>query len=377
MTKNRKIYYFEIALYLFILLIALVIPLFIRFENGREWSFIFREWRRLIPFFLIFLINNFFLAPRLLFKSKFLLYITSCVILLILMAFSYNLFFSPKFPNHRPGPDKEIVLKKEPPVRNGIENNLLPQQEDFERPQRMNRPLPSRTFLNFSILIIGILIIGFNSGIKFFVRWMNEQDECNEKERQYLSTELAFLKQQVSPHFFMNTLNNIHALVDVDAEEVKNAIIKLSRLMRYLLYENDADKVSLEKEIDFLESYVELMRLRYDESMLSIIINYPENIRDIKVPALLFLPLIENAFKHGVRNNDKSFIDISFDLVDHILTLNIRNSKFEALKNGMNEDSGIGMENITKRLELIYGTNYKMIINTNNEIYDVLLSIPV
>jgi LytS/YehU family sensor histidine kinase len=232
-------------------------------------------------------------------------------------------------------------------------------------------------FCFISVLSIGLLIIGFNSGIKVFIRWTMEKEERNEKEKHYLSTELAYLKQQVSPHFFMNTLNNIHALIDIDSERAKDAIVKLSHMMRYLLYETETDKVTLSKEIEFIDSYIELMRLRYDEGNLSINIKYTENTKPVYVPSLLFLPLIENAFKHGVATKIKSFVNINFDVENDRLIFKIENSNFPKASSEFNEASGIGLENIRKRLALIYGEDYIFQIHSDDEIFNVSLSIPI
>lgn len=379
MTKSSRIHYFEIILYASISIILLVIPLFMRFEDGMEWSFIFREWKQLLPFFVIFLINNFILAPKLLLKSKFAAYIVSCILLLLLLTFLNNTFLQPKFSQRNKQSRPETEFRENPRQEiHDVERERPPHHEFTEKHSPKDRPMPPhKMFFKFSVFIIGLLVIGFNSGIKILVRWMSDQDERNEKERQYLSTELAFLKQQVSPHFFMNTLNNIHALVDIDSEEAKDAIIKLSRLMRYLLYETEAEQVPLSKEIEFLESYVELMRLRYDEANLSINISYSDDIQSVKVPSLLFLPLLENAFKHGVQNNKDSFIDIHFKINDDTLILTIKNSKFAKKQTDFDEASGIGLENIRKRLNLIYKTNYILLINSEENTYEVSLAIPI
>lgn len=387
-TKVKKIKYFEITLYLFIALVAISIPLLMRFENGREWRFIFNEWLELIPFLFIFLINNFLFAPKLLFKSKYTAYIVSCILLLIIVGSLNNIFLKPNFPRFNSLPKREQLLdhyqengKHESPSDiEDLDRKFQARHRrthDGKMPPK-NRPVPPhKMYFNFGIFIVGLLIIGFNSGIKFFVRWMKEQEERDEKERHYLSTELAFLKQQISPHFFMNTLNNIHALVDIDSEHAKNAIIKLSKLMRYLLYETNTDRVPLNKEIDFWESYVELMRLRFDETKLSISIEYPDNVAEIYVPSLLFLPLVENVFKHGVKTGEKSFVNIKFKISDNSLILSIKNSNHSKSKKTFDEASGIGLENIRKRLELIYKTNYILLLEPSEDVYEVLLAIPI
>lgn len=371
MIKKNRFRYFEIGIYLLIAIIAIIFPLFIQFENGREWRFILREWIKLVPFLLIFLVNNFFLAPRLLFKAKYPSYILSCIGLLLIVAALNNVFIKPHFPPHFYNQKKEIAFNKE-----GAKQEFFELRKGLERFPHENRPKPpKKIFFSFNVLFIGFLIIGFNSGIKIFVRWMEDEEDRNEKERHYLSTELAFLKHQVSPHFFMNTLNNIHALVDIDSEQAKDSILKLSKLMRYLLYESDVENVPLDKEIEFLESYIELMRLRYDETNLTIAIDYTESDKQIKVPSLLFLPLIENAFKHGVRINAKSFVSIQFVTKNNYLTLIVRNKNLPKTQAEFDEASGIGLENIRKRLELIYKDDYSLDIKVDDEVFEVILTI--
>ncbi|MCD7972121.1 MAG: histidine kinase [Candidatus Azobacteroides sp.] len=389
MIKSRKIRYFEIALYIFIGLIAVGVPLFMHIGDEEEWKFIFREWTRLLPLLLIFLVNNFLLAPYLLLRSKYIPYIVLSLVLLIVVAsfgnsFRYSLFKPEKFE-----PKQEMINEHKKPAflpennrDRSIQGSKEKKMEPSHKPE-INRPFhkgpfpPSPSFFNYGTFLIGFLIVGFNSGVKIFIQWMDEKEVREEKERQYLSTELAFLKHQVSPHFFMNTLNNIHALIDINSERAKDAVIKLSRLMRYLLHESNTEKVPLKKELDFLESYVELMRLRYNETNLSIRISYPEKEKEVKVPALLFLPLIENAFKHGVLPNKKSFVDIDFSIADESLVLKVKNSNFPAVYPEINETSGIGLENIRKRLDLMYKNNYTFTITSTEQLYEVTISIPL
>ena len=395
MNKNKRIYYFEISLYIFVSLVVLLIPMFMHLGEGIGWNFVFRDWIRLCPFFVIFLINNFLLAPKLLFKSKFGVYILSCIIVLLLVSFLNNSFLGPKFhlnrnnlqikeKLHMPQAGESHNVQKCPEHLGRSPESMKSYEpgENDQQPHKLPymtgpKPIYNR-FFDFGVFIIGFLIMGFNSGVKSFASWSNKQEEYNEKERQYLSSELAFLKQQVSPHFFMNTLNNIHALIDIDSEKAKDTIIKLSKLMRYLLYESEAEKVKLSKEVEFLESYIELMRLRYDELNLSVEIVYPDNINEIYVPSLLFLPLVENAFKHGVQSNKRSFVNIGFTTVGDKLILNVKNSNFgKTTLMFNNEVSGIGLENIKKRLTLIYRDNYSITIKSDEGMFEVLLIIPI
>ena len=185
------------------------------------------------------------------------------------------------------------------------------------------------------------------------------------------------LKSQINPHYLFNVLNTIHALVDINSEEAKDAIIKLSYLMRYLLYECEAENVLLKREINFIEGYIELMRLRYDEDDMTIETDYPSDIDTVRVPPFCFLPFLENAFKHGVHPIERSFMKISFS-VENDLTFSIINSHWDdAPTLPQNNASGIGLENVRKRLDLIYHDNYALDIQHIGNEYTVTLKIPV
>ena len=157
------------------------------------------------------------------------------------------------------------------------------------------------------IILSAILLVGFNLTIRFFLKSLHDEEMLKELEHQHLESELQYLKYQLNPHFFMNTLNNIHALVDIDSEKAKRTIIELSKLMRYVLYEANKSQISLEREIQFLENYIALMKLRYTER-LTIYTDFPIIVPRVQIPPLLFISLLENAFKHGVSYREDSFM---------------------------------------------------------------------
>ena len=126
-----------------------------------------------------------------------------------------------------------------------------------------------------------------------------------------LNTELAFLKNQINPHFFFNTLNNIYSLVQINVGDGQKAILQLSKLMRYLLYDTDKGEQPLSREIEFMTTYIDLMKLRLSEKV-SVTVVFPENFDNVLIPPLLFLPFIENAFKHGISYRKSSFIHIIY-----------------------------------------------------------------
>ncbi len=379
MDKIRRVHLFEGFLYVIVLVAALGIPFLSGGFASKGWRVVMFDWVRILPFLLVFLVNNYILVPKLLFREKYLYYFLGCFVLVIAVVYLSDVLFDltrsirPPFENMHDGPpfDDLPMLDDKPPLD--------------DMPPRGNRPphndgfLPGKHihhFFNFGLAIVSFLLIGFNTGIKSFVRWSEERVRQAEKDRQHVYTELAFLKHQVSPHFFMNTLNNIHALVDINTEQAKDAIIKLSRMMRYLLYEADVQKVSLKKEIEFIESYIELMRLRYDERSLTIETEYPTNTETIAVPSFLFLSFIENAFKHGIDLHARSSIQIEFVVDNDWLTLTVSNSKSSVFAD-MDEASGIGLENVRKRLNLIFKDNYTLSIRSTYDKYEIILKIPV
>ncbi len=372
MDRFKKIRVFEISLYAIVLLASLSVPFFMGTYGREGWLGILIDWVRLLPFVCVFLLNNFLLVPRLVYKEKYWQYIVLCMVFVVSFSFISDYLF-----------EKSRMI---PPPFEKIEEHHIPRSDEMRmppsghnhafRPKHKGGPPPHNHF-NLGIAIISFLIIGFNTGTKSFVRWNEERIRQSEKEKQHLFTELAFLKHQISPHFFMNTLNNIHALIDIDTERAKDAIIKLSRLMRYLLYESDEESVSLKKEVEFMESYIELMRLRYHEQDLEIQMVSPENRENIRVPAFLFLSLIENAFKHGVKPGTQSYIKIvfSFKEEEKLLCLSIENGK-HPVHEGTHEASGIGHENLRKRLDLLYKDRYRLEISDEEKSFRVYLEIP-
>ncbi len=368
MEKIRRIQLFEILLYALILVTVLSIPFFAGSFQRRGMEGVFFEWSRVIPFLLVFLVNNYWLAPRFLFREKYMHYMLYCIVLVTVMVilsdYLFDLFrMAPPFEN-LPGEESFIPGKGEIGPGN---------PPDF---RSHGPPDHFRFRFNFGHAIVSFLLIGFNTGMKIFVKYTEDQIRQSEKERQHLFTELAFLRYQISPHFFMNTLNNIHALVDIDRERAKDAIVRLSKMMRYLLYESEPEKVSLKKEIEFIGSYIELMRLRYDETNLEIVFEYPRQTDEVFVPAFLFLSFIENAFKHGIHPTDRSFIRLAFVVNEKgHLQFSMKNS-IGNRQESVREASGIGIENIKKRLDILYKDNYELKIQENPDEFEVLLLIP-
>jgi LytS/YehU family sensor histidine kinase len=222
--------------------------------------------------------------------------------------------------------------------------------------------------------MISVLVVGFNATIKLSIKGQAEEQKNKELEKEKLQTELAFLRNQVSPHFLMNTLNNIHALVDLNPEDAKESIVKLSRLMRYLLYDSENGKTKLVKEIEFIKSYVDLMKLRL-VSNVDIQLSFPDEIPDVEIPPLLFISLVENAFKHGISYQAESYILIFLQIHEKHLFFRIKNSLHKKTK--PREEGGIGLANLKKRMELIYGTDFSLSVTETENSFETNIKIPL
>ena len=174
----------------------------------------------------------------------------------------------------------------------------------------------------------------------------------------------------------MNTLNNIHALIDINADQAKDAIVRLSTLMRYLLYDSSQGTIALKKEIEFINSFVSLMQLRYSDQV-DIQVKMPEHIPDIHIPPMLFVSFLENAFKHGISYQSKSYIHFELKILPNNLLCSIKNSKHNIRASQDDEYMGIGLQNIKKSLQLLFNDSYTLNIADNQNSFDVDLTIPL
>ena len=205
-----------------------------------------------------------------------------------------------------------------------------------------------------SLLIISLLVNLMAIGIALSIRYVMRQSEKKQKK---VESELAWLKNQINPHFLFNTLNNISSLAQIDGDETQEAIMQLSDLLRYAMYETNKPKVPLEGEVEFMCNYTELMKLRCNE-MTEIRSEFIVHNSKIEIAPLLFISLIENAFKHGMNSNAPATIDISMVQTDSTLVFtcdNTNNPKPSKDRSG----SGIGLENTRRRLNLIYPNHYQ------------------
>ena len=348
LKKRENLVYLIIWTVLFLLPLTRWLQENITASSKEIWNDIIRMWQSFVPLLILFLIHNLLILPFLTKKGQPRKYHIFSVLLLLVFsagAITYHQKHKPARMEMRP--PSEADLSGKPPVK----------------------PLPPEV----TAILEGLLVIGTNIAISLNFKSIRTEQDLKDLERDNLEVQLKYLKYQINPHFFMNTLNNIHALVDIDPEEAKGCIVKLSGLMRYLLYEGDKPTIPLKKEIDSLNQYISLMKLRFSDSV-DVTFSVPEVIPDMEVPALLFISFVENAFKHGVSYQHRSFIDISLEPQGDRLLFNCRNSCPE--ERIVDKDSGIGISNSQRRLALIYGDDYKMEIVNQDNVYSVSVDLP-
>lgn len=370
MNKSYKIEVIEALLYGVIWMGVFSIPFFSQWGfSSLDWEKLFSEWLRISGFFVVFLLNILVLIPRFLIAQKYKIYLISAVALIAGITGIGLLLNELLFPQPLTMPPMNLG--------SGIPMELgsgMPAPIGFKPARRIGND--SLSLLVFANVIISILVVGSSTTFKVIGQWLIAEDRRRDMEKEQLRNELVFLRHQVSPHFFMNTLNNIHSLVDINSEDAKDAIIRLSTMMRYLLYETSQGFTTLRKEVGFIESYISLMQLRYSENV-RVTVELPKRIPEVMVPPMLFISLIENAFKHGVSYQHESYVSFRLEISGQTVDCTIKNSRHSQNSETGNRYSGIGLTNIRKSLELLYGKNYAFDITETEHEYCVHLSIPI
>ncbi|MDU0372709.1 sensor histidine kinase [Hymenobacter endophyticus] len=201
--------------------------------------------------------------------------------------------------------------------------------------------------------LIGVLAWIISTGLRITEEWFDTERARQDLANKQLTAELAFLKSQVSPHFLFNTLNNIYSLAHLKSDDTPEAILKLSQLMRYMLYESEAARVPLLREVEYLRNYIDLQRLRLDTEQVHIQFEVDGQLDGALIEPMLLIPFVENAFKHGVSGRHFSRIAVDILVREGQLLFRVQNSRF-APTGAHDPNSGIGLPNVRQRLHLLY-----------------------
>jgi two-component system, LytTR family, sensor kinase len=234
------------------------------------------------------------------------------------------------------------------------------------RPNEAYVPKPRNFTYDLFILLLFFFALGISTSEVSVQKWQADAALRRQMEKERVNSELSYLKAQINPHFFFNTLNNIYALTTIDVDRAQKGLLKLSRMMRYVLYETGKDKTLLSKELEFIKDYIELMRLRLSEKVL-IELDLPERLSELPIAPMLLLPFVENCFKHGVSTNHPSYIKIRLFLQCKVLYLQTRNRILPSKTRSAEDlDKGIGLMNTKRRLSLIYGDKSELQLDNEN-----------
>lgn len=318
----------------------LILSIGVLYNHPSDWgakiprSFWIRQTVLFGILIIVFYINLYLLIPRFLFRGKVWLYGVSALTLIaavtylnefIVSTFNLNAFFA-----------------------------SLPPILHFKRAGgRINH------WGHFDTFVPGIntLMVGLGITISFIQKWQQEVALRQQLQQEKVSAELAMLKAQINPHFFFNTLNNIYAYTLSDGDVARTAITNLSKMMRYVLYEAESGQAPLTKEIDFIREYTELMKLRIS-TKTSVKLEVPSQVGSEMVAPMLFLPFVENAFKHGVSGVDEGAILIRISQQPGAIELFVKNTVYENKRANEDKSNGIGIANTTRRLDLLYPGRY-------------------
>mgnify|MGYP000845767581 FL=1 len=347
-----------------------------------SWTEILHAWEYTSTWLVMFAIHNFLLLPLLLRKRKTGTYL--CLSFLILLTGMFITYLNrPMHKNqYKTRMEAEwkadsLAYERVAAVRLGDGRYCSPQNPMRRKPLDYQPidPLPMLGPGELVAFFGGLLLMGMNLGVKLY--FMSQRDRERQKiiDQRNLEQQMEYLKYQVNPHFFMNTLNNIHALVDIDPERAKTTIVELSKMMRHILYEGSKKLIPLTREVEFLNLYVQLMRLRYTRKV-HINVDVPPQLPELKLPPLMLIIFVENAFKHGISYREESFIDIKLRVEDKRLLFSCCNSKPSQVQQ-TNEKGGMGLQNVRQRLELLYDDDYTLDISDGEKTYEVKLDIPM
>lgn len=320
----------------------------------------------LLSFFIVFYVNYFFLIKKYLYEKRLTGFILWNILLVALAGLAVHLFFRngflpvqdsfrPGFEDGGPGgPGGPASGTGTPDFGPGSPGGPegRPKRTDFRPGRPGPRPwLDSMGFISRNVIIY-LGVIGLAVAVRMTERWYRDEKKRDEMEKAATEAELVALKSQVNPHFLFNTLNNIYSLIQIDQDKAQEAVHDLSGMLRYVLYDSEKSSVPLSKETGFLKDYIKLMSMRCS-SNVTLDVSLPETDSDKQVAPLLFIPLVENAFKHGISTSEPSSIKIELKEEGEYVSFLVENTSFP--KNDSDRSgSGIGVKNLQRRLDMLY-----------------------
>ena len=345
LKRNNRTKYSAYIVHILLWTLVLILPyFFMDRETLFRWDLFILSSPEMLGWILVFYINYFILIDRFLFKGKNYQFI------------AYNIFLL------------VAVL-----AMTHFGNDIV--RELYQMPLRRRRRHVSPWLYHIRTSTMLVTMVGLSVALKMTYQWFIVETERKELEKAKSEAELQNLKNQISPHFLLNTLNNIYALIEFNPDKAQEAVLDLSKLLRYILYDNEKAFVPLHQEINFIKNYMDLMRIRLSDNVSLQATFDVDETTTTPIAPLLFISLIENAFKHGISGDQPSFIHFKFqEKADGIIEFSSENSHFP--KNVSDKSgSGIGLGLVKKRLELVYPDRYIWKTEIKDDIYATLLII--
>jgi two-component system, LytTR family, sensor kinase len=315
------------------------------------------------------IINNTYLIPKFFTKKRYFIYFLLVFITLLGLSWTRAYIEFQYFP---------FVPERFMDFKNQINDTFFPQNQFFPKEMMLPPPIAiGRPVFLPAIFMSNLLIWSLSFGFYFGKAWFTNQQLEAERKNENLETELKFLKSQLNPHFLFNTLNNIYSFTYIKDERAAPMLMKLSEMLRYMLYDCNEALVSLEKEIQFLKNFIDLQKMKTNK-LQNIDFQLEGNMYVVSIAPLLLLPFFENSFKHSDLDiNANGFIKISLQVVDkQQLYFEMQNTKRKTRSN-QKENSGIGLENVKKRLELLYPQKHEFKIEDTEDVFKVKLRLIV
>ncbi|MDI1256665.1 MAG: histidine kinase [Flavobacterium sp.] len=344
--NSKRIILLHIFLWIFFICCGIIPLLQNRYQFGIDF---FVEW---FSYILLFYLNYIYLTSKLLFKKEYALYFAILLFVVLFFTVSRLLFFVTDF--------QEVIGPK---IYDHLGNKII-----LKKMLLKNAPFIFKIGLSFPYLIIIFISLILKTLSEYYIQQKNELIAENDRK----NAELRYLRKQINPHFLFNSLNAIYALANKKSDLVTDAIVTLSELMRYMLYETDSKSVLLEKEINYIKNYIELQKLRLND-IENIHINIQGNTQNKYIEPLLLISFIENAFKFGTDYKGATRVRIKIVIKDNDLDFLVEN-RIEK-KNVNTKNSGIGISNIENRLKLLYPDSHTLIISEEDNTYKVLLNL--
>lgn len=337
------------------------LPYLVFFPRLREFSMSNHQLASIICsnifIVLFYYLNTRWLVPKLLVKEKWLWYSLSIVICLLIFL----------------NVPKVIAGWIAEPEVSLIQNREFIRNPAFQGKPRANGSEGRRPYANPYNTVLFLLVFTVGTCISMIQRWLQTEQHRKETENEKLTTELSFLKSQINPHFFFNTLNNIYSLAVVKSEKTAPAVMKLAKIMRYILTETQKDFVPLSKEVEFINNYIELQQVRLTEKV-SLQFSVEGETEPYMIAPMLFIPFVENAFKYGVSTKDTSTISIQIKTHSNKIIFDAENY-IVTYENNELEKTGIGINNVKRRLELLYPGKHTLSCESKQQTYKVHLEI--